>query len=395
MSARRRFLRQAAAGLMAVGAGVRGLAAQFLAGPMMEGPPGTETVIDGKKYLYFGGTSYYGFQGDPAVAEAACRALRKYGLHPSTSRAGFGNSPIYEEVEKKASAYFGAERSCYLASGYLCNAAGFQALAALGRFDAVFVDEGSHYSVMDYLCLTGKPVTRFAHADPDDARRKLAAGLKAGQRPLLVSDGVFPTFGEIAPVPDYVKAVEPYEGSVWLDDSHGVGVLGPNGRGAYDHFGLAGDRLFFCGTMSKAFGSHGGLIPGPKAFVDEILRGHIMNGATGPTAAASGAALAALDALMKRPEMRARLLANARRLKSGLRGIGLPVAETPFPVAAWTLKNARDMDRVHRGLMDRGICIQRARYVGAEAEGVLRAVVFSTHTEEQIGRLVSALKALA
>ena len=394
MSDRRGFLKQATTGLMALGLGARDFFAQIRQGRLMESAPGAETVIDGRKYLYFGGTGYYGFQGDPALIDAACRAMRQYGIHTSTTRSGMGNSALYEAVEKKAAEYFGSEGSCYLASGYLGNTAGFQALAALGRYDAVFMDEGSHYSVTDYIGLPGKPVTKFAHRDPEDLGRKLRAGLKAGQKPLVVSDGVSPTFGIIAPAADYAKAVEPYGGCVWLDDNHGVGVLGDNGRGTYEHYGLSSDRLFFGGTMSKAFGGHGGIVPGPKELVAAIRRSHIMNGATQPTTAAAAASITGLDILMKHPEMRRKLLDNGRRLKAGLRGLGFPTENTPFPVAAWTLESEAAMDRVYEALMDRGICIQRTRYVGTGAGGALRAVVFSTHSAEQIDRLIAELGAL-
>jgi len=391
---RRSFLKHVTTGFMALELGARDLLAQLRSGHLMESAPGAETVIDGKRYLYFGGTGYYGFQGDPALLKAACQALQKYGMHTSTTRSGLGNSPLYEAVEKKAAEYFGTDGSCYLASGYLGNTAGFQALAAMGRCDVIFMDEGSHYSVVDYISLIGKPVVKFAHCDPEDLRGKLQAGIKAGQKPLVVSDGVFPTFGQIAPIPEYVKAIEPFEGSVWLDDNHGVGVLGPNGRGTYEYYGLKSDRLFFCGTMSKAFGSHGGIIPGPKGFIDAVRQSHIMNGATQPTSAAAAASIEGMDILMKHPELRTRLLDNGRRLKEGLRRIGFPIEDTPFPVAAWKLKSVQEMDRVHQGLLDRGICIQRLNYVGTGAEGVLRAVAFSTHTTEQIDRLLAELKAL-
>ncbi len=394
MSDRRRFLQQVTTGLMALGLGARDLLAQIRTGRLMESAPGAETVIDGKRYLYFGGTGYYGFQGDPALLKAACQALQKYGMHTSTTRSGLGNSPLYEAVEKKAADYFGTDGSCYLASGYLGNTAGFQALAAMGLYDVIFMDEGSHYSVTDYVGLPGKPVVTFAHTDPEDLRVKLRSELKPGQKPLVVSDGVFPTFGQIPPVPEYVKAIEPFSGSLWLDDNHGVGVLGPNGRGTYEHFGLRSDRLFFCGTMSKAFGSHGGIIPGSKGFIAAVRQSHIMNGATQPTSAAAAASIEGMDILMKRPELRTKLLANGRRLKDGLRRIGFSIEDTPFPVAAWKLKSVQDMDRVHQGLLDRGICIQRLSYVGTGAEGVLRAVAFSTHTDAQIDRLLAELRSL-
>ncbi len=394
MSDRRGFIKMAATGLVSLGAGARGLWSQFKPGRIMEGPVGPETLIEGRRYLYFGGTSYYGFQGNPAVTQAACQALQKYGMHPSTSRSGFGNCPLYEELEKKAAVYFGSEKALTVASGYLCNAVGFQSLATLNRFDVVFLDEGSHYSVVDFIGLTGKPVVRFAHADPEDLRRKLKAGLKPKQKPFVVSDGVFPTFGLIAPIDEYAKAVEPYEGLMWLDDNHGVGVLGPNGRGTYEHYGLKSPRYMFGGTMSKAFGSRGGIIPASRELIETALQGHIMNGATGPTAGETAAAITGLDILMKHPEMRTRLMENAKRLKAGLRGLGLKIADTPFPVAAWTLKSGEEMSRVHKGLLDRGVCIQLTHYVGVEAGGALRVVVFATHTPAQIDRLVSELKAL-
>ena len=210
----------------------------------------------------------------------------------------------------------------------------------------------------------------------------------------LVSDGVFPSFGIIAPVDQYAAAVLPYDGSIWLDDNHGVGVLGPNGRGTFEHFGLRSDRYVFGGTMSKAFGSHGGIVPGDTALMDALRKSHIMNGATQPTSAAAAASIAGMDILLKHPGLRTKLLENGRRLKAGLRSLGFPTEDTPFPVAAWKLKSAADMDRVHQGLLDRGVCIQRMSYVGTGAEGVLRAVVFSTHTPAQIDRLIAELRAL-
>ncbi|MDQ7849074.1 MAG: pyridoxal phosphate-dependent aminotransferase family protein [Armatimonadota bacterium] len=359
---------------------------------VMESAPAAETVISGQRYLYFGGTGYYTLQNHPAVLQAAAAALARYGMHPATSRGGFGTTPLYVALEAAAARFFGSEDAAYIASGYLSNLAALQALVGAADFSAVFVDQGSHYSLTDLLPVLGLPVVPFAHRDPEDLRRGLLTHLRTGQRALIVSDGIFPLMGHLAPLPAYLEVASAYDAVVWLDDSHGVGVLGERGRGTCEHYGLASERVLFGGTLSKAFGAYGGIIPGRGPFVRAVRAGHVMTGATSPTSSAAAAALAGMELLEQHPEWRMQLWENARMLKAGLRRLGLPVEDTPVPIAAWALGSARQMDAVQQALMARGICIQRAHYVGAGTAGVLRVVVFSTHTAEQIGRLLEELQ---
>jgi 7-keto-8-aminopelargonate synthetase-like enzyme len=360
----------------------------------MDSGPGPETIINGKRLVYFGGTGYFGFQTHPEIIKAAQKALAEFGICPATSRNVFGTSPLYLEVEKKAREFFGTDDSIYLPSGYLVNIAGFQSLTQLGRFDAMFVDEGAHWSITDFMYAVQKPVYTFAHGDAEDLGRKLKANLQPGQKPLVASDGIFPTFGKIAPIPEYFRQVEAYDGCLWLDDCHAIGVLGANGRGTYEHFGLKSDRLYFGGTLSKAVGAHGGIIPGKEEFVLPIRAGHIVNGANASLSAAAAAALKGMELMMTQPELRQQLWRNAHQLKSGLKAMGFDQDDSPVPVAAWVLKTGEAMDRVHAELMGRGIAIQRTRYVGAGPNGALRAVVFANHTPKQIDRLLSELKSL-
>jgi glycine C-acetyltransferase/8-amino-7-oxononanoate synthase len=365
-----------------------------MSGALMESAPAAETIIDGRRYLYFGGTGYYSLQNHPTLLKAAAEALATYGMHSATFRGGFGTTPLYVAVEKKAAEFFGTDAAAYIASGYLSNIAAFQALAETAQFAAVFFDDQAHYSLTDFLHLLHAPAVAFAHADPVDLERKLRAHARTGQRLLVVSDGVFPLMGQVAPVPAYLEVAAPYDAWIWLDDSHGVGVLGPHGRGTYEHYGLTSDRLLFGGTLSKAFGSFGGIVPGPASFVQTIRSGHVMNGATSPTSSAAAWALTSIELLTQHPEWRAQLRDNARRLKAGLRAMGLPIGDSPLPIAAWTLDSPEEMDRIQRALMDRGICIQRAYYPGVGAGGALRVVVFSSHTAAQIDRLLGELKGL-
>jgi 8-amino-7-oxononanoate synthase len=167
----------------------------------MESAPRAETVLDGRRYLYFGGTGYFGLQGHPAVIRAGLRAFPRYGTHSATSRAGFGDNPVLLDVERRLQQFFHEEAAVYFGSGYLGSLILGQALADLT--DIVFVDELAHFSINDAVSALGKPVARFRHRDPDDLRKTLKKRLRARQRPFLLTDGVFPVFGRIAPVPAY------------------------------------------------------------------------------------------------------------------------------------------------------------------------------------------------
>ncbi len=399
MSTRRSFLRHVVAGAAVLGAGARELLAQPAAVVrrfLMESPPGTETTINGKRCLYFGGTSYYTLQNHPEVLKAAHDAIDRYGMHSSTSRSsgGYGNTPLYEEVERVATQFFGTDDAAYVASGYLTNTAAIQILHEQRRFDVIFQDAVSHYSIRDFSHGLGTPVITYAHADPEDLARKLTASLKPGQKPLVMTDGIFPVPGEIAPVPALLRTIEPYDGVLWLDDCHAMGVIGPKGRGTYDYWGVKSDRALFGGTLSKAIGGHGGIIPTSRALADGIRGGHIMAGATMPPSAAAAAGVKGMQLLTAHPEWRTKLWDNAKRLKAGIGGLGFKVDDTYVPVVAFALKTASDMERVHAELMNRGIVIQLSHYVGVGPEGILRAVVFATHTPAQIDRLLAELKAV-
>jgi glycine C-acetyltransferase/8-amino-7-oxononanoate synthase len=357
----------------------------------MQGAPGALTIINGKECLYFGGTSYYGLHNHPGVIHAASEAIKKYGMNSATSRDGFGTTPLLVEIEKKGAEFFETEDAAYLASGFLSNMAGVQALLNIESFDTIFIDQFSHYSNRDAAYSVRKPVFTFKHMDIEDLENKLKQHLSPGQRPLLISDGIFPVFGRLAPVPDYLRILKPYNGIVWLDDAHGLGVMGEQGRGTAEFYSCSSDRLFFGGTMSKAFGGFGGIIPGNTDFIYEIRSGFVMNGASSAPSGAAAASLKGLTLVMEHPEMKIKLRENAHKLKNGLRKLGFETNNSHMPVAAWKLNSSAKMKRVQHELFNRGIAIQYIQYVGAGTKGVLRAVVFSTHTSEQIERLLFEL----
>ncbi|MBN2207109.1 MAG: pyridoxal phosphate-dependent aminotransferase family protein [Candidatus Aminicenantes bacterium] len=360
---------------------------------IMESAPGPETVINGRRYVYFGGTGYFALHAHPEVIAAGVEAFRTYGLHSATSRTGFGNNPVLLACERMLADFFGSEEAVHFVSGYFDSLVLAQALS--DRYDLAFVDETAHFSVMDGIASARKPFVTFRHRDPDDLARKLRGELKPGQRPLLMTDGVFPTFGVMAPLPDYVKILEPYGGTIAVDDCHGVGVLGENGRGTIEHFGLRmGERLIMAGTLSKAFGGHGGFVVGSRALCAKIRTLGIYPGATQSPTPAVAVSVKGIEIVKARPEMRARLWANVAAVKDGIRKLGFAMNDHPMPIVTWAMGTGEDMKKTQRALMDRGVVVAYSQYVGAPAGGVLRASIFSEHTPAHIDRLLTELARL-
>ncbi len=357
----------------------------------MESAPSTETVINGRRYLYFGGTSYFGLHADQDLMKAGIRAWRKLGHSTATTRAGMGTSPVHLQVEQEAARFFGTDSAAYLPSGYLSNMAGLRALHEAGKFDVIFIDEHSHFSAFDAALATGAPTHKIAHMAPDDLESKLKTYLRPGQKPLMLSDSIFPALGQIAPVPEFVEILEPSRGLLWLDEAHTLGVLGPNGRGVYDHFNLAGERLFSGGTLAKAFGGFGGVIPGTASLIKLVMDGQVMCGASAVPPPLAAATLAGIQQITANPQWRKRLWANGQLLKKGIKSLGFDVEDSNVPIAAFKLGNAASMKQIQHELLQRGIAIQHAHYAGVGEEGVLRIVVFSNHTPEQIRFLIDEL----
>jgi hypothetical protein len=195
----------------------------------MESPVGARTLINGRWRDYFSGCSYLGLQSHPDLLAAAAAALRQYGLGTATSRGGYGEHPLYREVEAAAAAYWGTEAAVYYVTAYLGNAVLAQGLRE--DYDRIFLDAASHYSVWDGARTAGAAIHPFGHLDPADLAVQLRRHLRPGERPVVFSDGVFPISGEIAPASAYCDVLAAYDGALLcLDDAHATGVLGEHGR---------------------------------------------------------------------------------------------------------------------------------------------------------------------
>jgi 7-keto-8-aminopelargonate synthetase-like enzyme len=227
--------------------------------------------------------------------------------------------------------------------------------------------------------------------DTEGLQNLLRSTLGKGEHPLIASDGLFPVSGKIPPAGQYLELAEKYAGSVWLDDAHGTGILGATGKGTAEELGLKGERLFMSTTLSKAFGAYGGIIPGSLLFTEKVRQTGPCQGSNAPLSMAVAAGIRGLELIRENPHWRERLRENARYLKTGLAGLGLPVFPDHIPIASFKAGTAENMSGLQKSVMEEGIYIQYTAYRGGGAEGSLRIVVTSGHEQVEIDRLLSVL----
>lgn len=362
---------------------------------IMESAPGARTIIDGKEVDYFCGCGYYGLQGHPELITAACEAVKKYGIGSATSRSGYGDNPVLLEVEAKASKFFGTESALYYVSGYLGNSILLQGLE--DHYEIIFVDKESHYSVMDGAALVDKPLVLFSHLDPHDLRGKIKKHLKRSQRPLLICDGIFPVSGEISPVLDYLEVLREFDGSIiCVDDAHAIGVIGEKGRGSFEFFGLEDERLYSSGTLSKALGGHGGIIARDREFIERLKeKSKIPYASSAPPTPAAAATAMALEVLSKNPDLRKKLWDNVAYAKKGLRDLGFDINDTPVPIICLHSKEGIDLETLQLSLLKKRIAVLYVpgkTYSSVPESGAIRIAIFSSHSKEQIDRLIEEIK---
>jgi 7-keto-8-aminopelargonate synthetase-like enzyme len=358
---------------------------------ILESPPGREVVVDGRRCRYYGGTAYLGLQARAEVLAAAAAALPRYGLHAATTRSGCGTTPPLLDVEREAAAFFGTGAALHLPSGWFGGALLLQRIGT-GQH-RLFVDEHAHWCLREAAAASGRPQHPFAHRDPDALAAELRARLRPGERPLLLTDGVFPLHGTIAPLGAYATALAPFGGALLVDDAHGAGVLGAHGRGTVEAEAPSGVAVHVCATLSKALGGYGGILPAAPEFVAAALaEAPILAGATPAPAPVLAASAAALRIARREPQLRARLAANVAHLRAALRRIGLDVPDRPTPIIALELGDASRMRAIHERLFDESLLVPfLPAYAGAGRDGVLRIAVFATHETADLDALAGAL----
>jgi 8-amino-7-oxononanoate synthase len=359
---------------------------------VMQSAVSAEIVLDGRRYINFGGSSYLGLAGNPDVVDAGVTALRQCGSGvPIPSFHGIATSSL-REAELAGGAFFHSAAAVLLSGGYLFGLAAFAALRS--RYDVVFFDEWAHYTLLDGIAASGLRSYSFRHLDTEDLASKLKQHMRPKERPLLATDGLYSTFGEIAPLGTWAKVIAGYGGRFVIDESHSFGVIGPTGRGVLEHHGMPTEMALVGGSLGKAFGTCGGIAPCSTEDATAVRATRVACGASTGLPAAAAMCAKSMRYVNEHPELLQRLRSNTAYLKAGLRRIGLEISgDEPAPIAAFTAAG-RSAEAVKAALMDNGIYVYHSTYIGAGTAGVLRCGVFADHTQDHLDALLHALTRL-
>jgi len=354
----------------------------------VESCPGASVTVDGRPVLLLCSNDYLGLAGHPALRQAAMAAMERCGFGSGAARLVSGNTALHEELEERISRFKGTEAALVFNSGYTANTGIIPAIA--GEGDALFSDSLNHASIIDGCRLSRARTFVYRHRDRDHLESLLRE--HPARRRIIVTDGVFSMDGDIAPLPDLVGLAERHGALLMVDDAHATGVLGRQGKGTAEHFGLEGRVTIQMGTLGKALGSFGAYAAGSReliCFLMHTARSFLYSTSLPPAICA--ASIAAFDVIASEPWRRERLWSNRKRLAEGLvaKGLGIGISETPIiPVPVGEAGRAQ---QISNRLFDAGIYATSIRPPTVPpGSSRIRTTVMSTHTDQDMDRAISA-----
>jgi 8-amino-7-oxononanoate synthase len=357
----------------------------------VSGPQGPRVLLDGKPVLLMCSNNYLGLADHPRVREAAAEAAMRYGAGSGASRLVSGNMTIHRRLEDNLAGFKGSDACLLFGSGYLANAGVVSALAREG--DVVFSDALNHASIVDGCRLARADTFVYGHLDADH----LEWGLRQaeGRGSLIVTDGVFSMDGDVAPLTEIVELAQRYDARVMVDEAHGTGVLGPEGRGAVAAEGLEDEVDLIVGTLGKALGSYGAYVCCDKQMARYLVntaRTLIFSTALPPPAVA--AAMAALELLREQPRRVEKLRRNGAVLREALHESGLGVPGGDTPIVPLIVGDAADAVRASERALERGVFAQAIRPPTVPAgSSRLRLAVMASHTKSELREAAEVLTA--
>ena len=356
-----------------------------------------ECTFDGKKVINVASNNYLGLTTHPKLREAALAATKKYGVGSGAVRTIAGTMKIHMELEEKIARFKNVEACVVFQSGFTANAGTVSAV--LGKEDFIVSDQLNHASIIDGARLSRAKILVFNHKDVAHAEQQLASIKDQPGKKLLISDGVFSMDGDIGPLPGLCEVAEKYGAIMMVDDAHSSGVLGRNGRGTIDHFGLHGRVDIQVGTLSKAIGALGGYVCGTRDLIDFLYhraRPFLFSTSHPPSVAAT--CIAAFDVLEQEPERINKLWENTRYWKKelGLLGFDIggkttPASETPItPIIIGDGRLTMDFSKelFKEGLLGTGIAFPTV----PEGKARVRTIMTATHTHDELTRALDILK---
>lgn len=352
---------------------------------------GTEVEMAGRKVLMFGSNAYTGLTGDQRIIDAAKKALDKYGSGCAGSRFLNGTLDLHVQLEKELAEYIGKDETLCFSTGFFVNS-GVLAVV-VGRGDYIICDDRDHASIVDGRRLSFARQLHYKHNDMEDLENILK-GLPHEAVKLIVVDGVFSMEGDLANLPKIVELKHKYNCSIMVDEAHGLGVFGKEGRGVCDHFGLTDEVDLIMGTFSKSMASIGGFIAGDKDTINYLrhtVRTYIFSASNTP--AATAAALEALHIIKKEPERIEKLWKVTNYALKRFREEGFEIGETESPIIPLYVHDVDKTFQVTKLAFDNGVFINPVIPPAcAPQDTLVRFALMATHTEEQVERGVQILK---
>jgi 8-amino-7-oxononanoate synthase len=343
----------------------------------------TEVSINGKKMIMLGSNSYMGLTFNEKTMQGAIEAVRSHGTGCAGSRFLNGTLDLHVDLELKLARFMGKEAALLFSTGMLANMGVLSTI--VGRNDIVFVDKGDHASIIDGVRLSFSRVSKYKHNDMDDLGRLLEeAGSEPGK--LIVVDGVFSMEGDIADLPGIVDLAKKHGARVMVDEAHAIGVLGKNGMGTAEHFGLQNEVDIQMATFSKTFATIGGFIVSNTKVI-EFLKHHsrALIFTASPPPAVLGAVNAALDIIANEPQRRVRLLQIAVKMRSAFKEMGYDVGPTQTPIVPLIIGDMDKCFMLWREVTDRGLFVNPAIPPAVPpGHSLIRTSYTATHTDEQL-----------
>jgi glycine C-acetyltransferase len=356
---------------------------------ILESEQSAHATFDHKSVVNLSSNNYLGLTTHPRLREAALDAVRQFGAGSGSVRTIAGTMEIHMELERRLAQFKNVEAVVVFQSGFTANAGTVSAI--LTKEDVVVSDELNHASIIDGCRLSRATIKVFPHKDVDAARR-IMKDLPAGQRKLLITDGVFSMDGDLGAVPALCEVAEEFGAIMMVDDAHASGVFGRQGRGTIDHFQCHGRVDIQVGTLSKAIGVLGGYVAGTNAFIEFLYhRARPFLFSTSHPPAVAAACIAALDVLENEPEWMTKLWDNTRFFKAGLQSLGFNTGRSESPITPVIVGDAAKAMQMSDKLFQAGVFAQGIGFpTVARDQARLRTIVTATHTEEDLAFALDA-----
>jgi len=360
---------------------------------VLDSPPGAQIRLGDETLLSFCSNDYLGLADDPRIIAAFQAGAERFGVGAGASHLVSGHSRAHHALEEELAEFVGAERTLLFSAGYMANLGIVGALA--DRHDLIFEDRLNHASLIDAARLARAVVRRYPHADVTQLAKLLA---RAKKPRLITTDAVFSMDGDIAPLVELHRMASEYDARLLVDDAHGIGVLGKNGRGTLDQLGIPpAPPVIFMGTLGKAFGVFGAFVAGEAALIETLIqraRTYIYTTALPP--AVAEAVRASLRIVREENWRRERLRALVVQFRAGAGQLGLALAPSPTPIQAVVLGGAEAALRASRHLRACGILVPAIRPPTVpEGAARLRITFSAAHEPAHVERLLRALAGLA